>query len=367
MVTDDVRVCRRENPRSPGLVWLSHTRRWMNIPLLIDSIVRQTMVLIAQLSTTAGLRAPLAHVANQVFLDLVNELERQGVGRKVIADMFGLALRSYQQKVQRISESATDHGATLWEVVLRHIQERGIVARSEVLVRFARDDEASLRGILADLVGTGLVYKTGRAESTVYRAAAPEELGELFVKRDQDSEAAIVWVGVYRHGPIDRLGLLERFRIEPDALDSALDRLVNDGRVRRETRDNVSIYQAESCVIPLGHSAGWEAALLDHYQAVVGAVCAKVAHLSGTQRDAARIGGSTFSFDVWPGHPSADRVYALLQRTRAELCAIWDEVHAHNEHTGKPAEYDRVTFYFGQNVRNEALVEQGKDLEAREE
>ena len=33
-------------------------------------------------------RAPLAHVANQVFLDLANELEAQGVSRKVSADMF---------------------------------------------------------------------------------------------------------------------------------------------------------------------------------------------------------------------------------------------------------------------------------------
>ena len=87
----------------------------MNVGYLIDSIVQQTTVLIAQVATTAGVRAPLAHVANRVFLDLVTEIERQGVARKVVADMFGLALRSYQQKVQRLSESATDSGRTLWE------------------------------------------------------------------------------------------------------------------------------------------------------------------------------------------------------------------------------------------------------------
>ena len=62
----------------------------MNVNLLIDAIVRQTMVLTAQLATQAGARAPLAHVANQVFLDLVGELTNQGLGRKVIADMFGV-------------------------------------------------------------------------------------------------------------------------------------------------------------------------------------------------------------------------------------------------------------------------------------
>jgi hypothetical protein len=64
----------------------------MNVELLIDAIFRQTTVLIAQLATHGGARAPLAHVANQVFLDLASELEAQGVSRKVGADMFGMAL-----------------------------------------------------------------------------------------------------------------------------------------------------------------------------------------------------------------------------------------------------------------------------------
>ena len=63
----------------------------MTIQLLIDAIVRQTTVLIAQLATSGG---ALAHVANQVFLDLANELEAHGVSRKVSADMFGMALRA---------------------------------------------------------------------------------------------------------------------------------------------------------------------------------------------------------------------------------------------------------------------------------
>jgi hypothetical protein len=70
----------------------------MDVKLLIDAIVRQTTVLIAQLSTSAGLRAPLAHVADQVFLDLAAEIEAQGVARKVAADMFGLALRSIKKR-----------------------------------------------------------------------------------------------------------------------------------------------------------------------------------------------------------------------------------------------------------------------------
>jgi len=97
----------------------------MDAKLLVDNIVRQTMVFIAELSTAAGVRAPLAHIADQVFLSLAQEIERQGVGRKVAADMFGMALRSYQIKVQRLAESATVRNHTLWEAVLDFIDREG--------------------------------------------------------------------------------------------------------------------------------------------------------------------------------------------------------------------------------------------------
>src|SRR5512134_544108 len=101
----------------------------MTVQLLIDAIVRQTTVLIAQLATSGGLRAPLAHVANQVFLDLAGELERQGVSRKVSADMFGLALRGYQRRLQRLAESSTDRGSSLWEGVLHYVSDARVRTR----------------------------------------------------------------------------------------------------------------------------------------------------------------------------------------------------------------------------------------------
>ncbi len=40
----------------------------MDTQVLVDSIMRQATVLIAQLSSAAGVRAPLAHLADEVFL-----------------------------------------------------------------------------------------------------------------------------------------------------------------------------------------------------------------------------------------------------------------------------------------------------------
>jgi hypothetical protein len=247
--------------------------------LLIDSIVRQITVLIAQLSTTSGLRAPLAHVADQVFLDLVTELEGQGVGRKVIADMFGLALRSYQQKVQRLQGSATERGVTLWEAMLSYIQSHETASRAEVLARFARDDSATVRGVLNDLVGSGLVYRTGNADATVYRAARANEVENA---------------------------------LEPAA----------------------------------------RVAVHDHFQAVVGALCAELARASGPPNAPPSGGSHTFTFDVGPDHPQYQQVTGLLEQHRAQLAKLWDRVQAHNTQHGKPASHERVTFYFGQNVRS---------------
>src|SRR5690554_6207663 len=133
----------------------------MHARLLIDAIVRQTTVLIAQLATSGGVRAPLAHIANQVFLDLAAELDAQGVSRKVSADMFGMALRTYLRKIQRLNESSTDRGRSLWEAVLQFVSEKPVVTRLQVLERFYRDDEALVRGVLHDLVETGLVFCSG--------------------------------------------------------------------------------------------------------------------------------------------------------------------------------------------------------------
>src|SRR5262245_28105850 len=104
----------------------------MHASLLIERVVRQTTVLIAQLSTAAGIRAPLANIADQVFLELSREIEAQGVARKVAADMFGLALRTYQRKVQRLAESATQRNTTLWEAVFQHIRENDGIARARL-------------------------------------------------------------------------------------------------------------------------------------------------------------------------------------------------------------------------------------------
>src|SRR5688572_14925499 len=229
----------------------------MNGQLLIDAVVQQVTVLIAQLATSGGVRAPVAHLANQVFVQLARELESQGVSRKVSADMFGMALRPYVRKVRRLSEAESEPGITLWRAVLEFVRNEKLIPRRRVLERFGRDDELSLSAVLHDLTRNGLIFASGAAEHAVYRAASDEELGELARLSPEQGLEELAWVLAYREGPIRDDELATRLGRSPEDVRPVLDRLLLDGRVQR-TKDQRLI--ALDCVVPLGAAAGWEAA-----------------------------------------------------------------------------------------------------------
>src|SRR5687768_3778290 len=183
----------------------------MTRQILIDNIVRQTTVLIAQLATSGGVRAPLAQIADRVFLDLSRELESQGLSRKVIADMFGMALRSYRRRIRQLSESSTERGRTLWEAVLDYLSRDTLVTREQVLRRFERDEEILVKGVLHDLCESGLVLRLGSTKDAAYRAATPAELAAL-ERRDEGLDE-LVWLLIYREGPILQSTLGQRFAL----------------------------------------------------------------------------------------------------------------------------------------------------------
>jgi hypothetical protein len=164
---------------------------------------------------------------------------------------------------------------------------------------------------------------------------------------------------VYRHGPLTLAELSTHVRVSDDVLARVVDAMTSTGRVRRDDTDTTPRFTSESCLIAHGERAGWEAALLDHYHALVRAMCAKLEQGRNQSQPDDRVGGSTYSFDVWPGHPYAERVYALLATHRAEMSALWNEASAHATSTGTPpTTRDRVTFYFGQNVTSEQPVQE---------
>jgi chromosome segregation and condensation protein ScpB len=320
----------------------------MDSKLLIDAIVRQTTVLIAQLSTATGIRAPLAHVADQVFVELAKEIEAQGIGRKVVADMFGLALRGYQKKVQRLSESVTYRERSLWEAMLENLEKHGPLPRRELLERFRRDDEDSVGAVLNDLVSSGLVYATGRGDAALYGVTSETDRMRMGSDERFTTLTSLVWMSIYRQ-PAPRAEIVARLQFSPERTEQAIDVLLADGRVQSTEEGGL---RAAQLVIPVGSALGWEAAVFDHFRAVATAIAAKVNRPKSLPGD--RVGGATLSFDLRAGHPYTDRVLSLLARTRTDVNALWSEVAEHNrQHPIPDADRVKVYFYFGQHVDDE--------------
>lgn len=320
----------------------------MNVNLLIDNIVRQTTVLVAQLATAAGGRAPLAHVAGQVFVELVRELKSQGLGNKVIADMFGLTLRTYHDRVRRASESVTDRGSSLWEAVLRYARQRQLVSRAELLTRFRADDEASVRGVLSDLVDSGLLFKSGRGDHTTYRAASEAEASAVLASDPDAAAAGMVWVLLHQGGPRRLEELARELNLGAESVQRALVSLLAQGRCRQEGEQ----YRADHCVILYGDEIGWEAALFDHFQAMVTAIASKVTQGKNRAAFADATGGSTYHFDLYRGHPKEQEVLGLLRSVRERASALRAEVESATAEQPKAPEAEayRVVFYVGQNA-----------------
>lgn len=325
----------------------------MTVELLIEAIVRQTTILIAQLATSGGARAALAQVADQVFLDLVHELERQGVSRKVSADMFGLGLRTYQRKIQRFLESSTERGRSLWVAVLDYVQQAAGVTRAELLAQFASDDESQVRGVLRDLMESGLIVASGSGPRLSYRVTSEDELARLRQVQSNDGLDELLWAMIYREGP-STLAALKKIHTVVSELEPALARLQAAGRIEQTAPDGP--YTARTLVLPLGSPVGWEAAVFDHFKAVVNTITRRLGMARKSTALADRVGGSTYTLDVWPGHPHAERAYETLKQLRSQIGQLREEVEQYNALHPVPERYTQILMYVGQT-----LIEHGED------
>jgi hypothetical protein len=317
----------------------------MNAQLLIDAVVQQVTVLIAQLATSGGLRAPVAHIANQVFVQLSRELESQGVSRKVSADMFGMALRAYLRKLRRLTEAESDPGSTLWRAALEFIRSAPLVTRTQLRERFARDEERQLLSVVHDLIESGLVFRSGTGARAVYRAATEAELGELSRLTSEQGFDEWLWVMIYRDGPLSDSALVERTTRSSADLAAALARLIAEARVQRLADGRLG---ARDFVIPLGSARGWEAAVYDHLKAVFHTISQRLQLSESGRTDDGSVGGSTYGFDVWPGHPFEQEVLGLLRSFRERAGELRARVEAHNQRTGVPGSFREVVSYVGQ-------------------
>jgi len=126
-----------------------------------------------------------------------------------------------------------------------------------------------------------------------------------------------------------------------------LARLIAAGRVREQPDPAELRYTASEFFVPRDARVGWEAAVFDHFQALVKTIAAKLAD-DGARRD--QVGGSTYSFDVWPGHPLEQEALGQLAVFRERTSSLRERIRAFNDRATRPDKFWTVTLYAGQSV-----------------
>ena len=220
-----------------------------------------------------------------------------------------------------------------------------------MLQRFGRDDPEVLRAVLRDLIDSGLVLRQGNDDAATLRTAPIPDPDTAGVDPEALLES-LVLVALHRGGPQDLSALQAQVPATLQALQAALTRLVEQGLCALEQSGPQRTYRCNSCVIGFGDEAGWEAAVFDHYQAMVTALVNKLR--AGTRKAALddRIGGSTFVFDLWQGHPLQSQAEGYLREMRERGMALRKELAAYAADCPRPegAEPLRVVAYVGQSV-----------------
>jgi hypothetical protein len=235
--------------------------------------------------------------------------------------------------------------------VLEYIKNHEHASREAILLRFSLDDEAQVKSVLRDLCESQLVIVSKDGPSPQYRAASEPELLASRSNQSTDGLDDLLIALMYREGPLTLAQIAQRAQTEEGVLQGPLERLVEAGRIQQSTSEGVSHYEARALVIPVDAAVGWEAAVFDHYKALV----TTILHRLGQEEDAPTeaTGGSTYTIDVWPGHPLEAEVSGTLSRLRKELSDLRRRVREHNLNHEQPEHFRRAVIYAGQRVIEE--------------
>jgi hypothetical protein len=156
---------------------------------------------------------------------------------------------------------------------------------------------------------------------------------------------------MYREGPLTAVEVAGKAQAELSGIEATLERLVEGGLIQRVEHEGVFRYRASALAIPLGAPVGWEAAVFDHFKALVTTVLSRLSEDRTTLDDP--VGGSTYTIEVWPGHPLAEEVYGTLGRFRSLLGDLRARAAKLNGPGEVPDQHTRVVIYVGQCLINE--------------
>lgn len=331
------------------------------VQLDFSGLVEKLVPLVAELFATLAAQDPLkmsfADIAGKTLLDMVEVMQRDGMSQETIAATLGMTIGGFRTKLKKLRDvyrsSEPPAGGlrsrTLLEQVFAFIDETARTSGKDVPYiaiadRFPGVHDDTLRGVLKFLVGYELLETLGRGQRRRYRVATR--------RMSQDSGLPEVSVLLFREGPMTLEQLCKRsHRSEAQCL-PLLEQLRQDGSLEEiETPNGSTLYRVSDYHIPVGMTAGYEVAILDHVTAMCAAVCKKV-RLGRHQATSADLhGGTTFSFDVPIGHPLEAEIAGFLAGARVQMEG-WLEQSRKLHVTERERPLRRITIYTGQMVED---------------
>lgn len=323
----------------------------MNFGELVERLVPLTAELFATLASKDPLRMRFADIGRKTVRDIYEMLRRDGMSNQAIAASLDMTINGFRARVARdreLFEEGPSGQPTLIERVYAFIAENGseltAVNRAAIERAFRGTPDESLRAVLHYLVESGKLSTSGRGTGKQYRLVPFEQT------EGDDYHAAQVML--FHHGPLSIERLAESLNEPIERGQAFLKRLSEDDRVVEETDEHGSTaYRVGSYHIPLGEPEGFEAALLDHVNAVFQAIGRRVRG-TGAYTAPQYTGGTTYAFDVPADDPLAEEIGGFLTEMREKMPAWLERSEAANTAADADVPRRRISIYTGQTMED---------------
>ena len=260
--------------------------------------------------------------------------------------MFGMALRAYQTASsngsRRAPASANKRCGAPCSIRSRTARRR--VRRCSSASR-ATTNRACAR-CCANPIDAGRIECRGKGARTTYASAPARAEGATRAGRGTRPRGTALGARTSQRSDRRRDCWAERLRLAPAVVAAVLQRLTEQGRLELHGDH----YESHDFRVPLGASSGWEAAVLDHVQAVVQTICQRL--LAGPVVPAGR--RRTGRWQHVPlrrlGRPSTDRRSArsTLALSRRALAPARARRGLQPGRMARPRRFRQVVVYGGQ-------------------
>lgn len=317
----------------------------MDVESLVHLVAVQAAGLIGRLATSEGGRAPMATLESTFMRALVSELEQQGLSQRVIADMFGVSVRTYQRSLLRWG--APEGAGSLWAEVLEFVDRREVCSKEEIFAHFHAEESATVTAMVRDLV------KSGRLKTVTRRGQRLLALCDAAPSRSAPPDVALA-VFIAAFGPQTVAELAAQIGHSHEETAALVAEWVDKDILAPVPDTTPTRYRGRP---GLDRFVGKDISVgvLVHVAAMVSTLKAALALPRDSDVEAhARM--RTWIFDVWDGHPHADDIAAklaasdaLLRQAERLAVASVDERPTHGRR--------RMQVYLGYSARGDASSE----------